>query len=937
MKKFNNILFIGLAITIALASSFSPAFAQRGGNGKGNSNSNSNSNVGSGFTANGGFWNNANDWSGGQVPSSTDDVFIFVNMTVDQNAEAQNIEFQNGRKVTINPGDTLTIYGDFNGTSGGTQMPNFDVQGTLIIKGDINATHQSGGDFNFTGDGNISVEGDVNTGKKASISYDGNGSFTVNGEVTGNGSLTVNGRTYGHSSALTVANGEVYTILNDDVFTDIIIENGGTLNAPANGTFTVSGNFTNNGTYNNNNANVTFNGAGITIGGTAVTAFDTVNFNNSTTLNATVEVTTEANVNGTLDTDLTHATAELVMKSNANQTAGFYNNGTLNGNIVMERYISGGKYGHYITAPVQMPINEFAPAQAAYRFNASLGRWATVNTANNFAEGLGYNIILKEETVLRYKGKPNGNTVSLTLNKSNRNTGGFNLVGNPFPFPIVWKGSDALAGNGVAYVYDADKTSYEEIAPFEDFVIEPGQAFFVKAAANQATLTFAENETSIKSTTADMSTRSFFRVMNVEPDFLKLTVNKENTDYSDKVMFLFDDNAKAGYDYNEDADNRAGWGNSPEFYSVADGKKLALNALPRITEEDTVTIPLFVNIKQAGNYSLNMDQHSLNKLPADLNINLYDSVADVSYDLRDKPVVSFTENNSQVTERFVLTLTKGVKVEEVIVEDTVAEDSVTAENIVTVDSVEVGVADTASADSVEVTTENEITEASTDSTEVTVDATETESIAIDTTTTAVVVADTVAADSVNENNEEMVADTTAVTQDTVAVGDTVAVENTDSVAVDSVSVEVADTVAANSTTESELVDNTSAADTVTAEVVSADSTNGAANRGNDNKEVNEAVTGEPSQKLVDNTAFQQISATDLRLHGSNREIKIWLPETLQTAATFIVYGLNGQVYNSLNLAAGAPVEQVLSVPANGIYVVNMTFNGQTIQKRVMVR
>ena len=923
MKNFNNILLTGLAIAIALAHSFSPVFAQGKGKGK--------NRGGSGFTANGGYWNNANDWSGGQVPTSTDNVSIEGDMIVDQNGEAQDIQFKNNKLVTVNAGDTLIIYGNFNGIDGGTQKPNFDVQGTLIIKGDVNAI-KSGGDFDFTGDGSISVEGNINMDNGASVDYTGNGSFTVGGEISGNGSVTVNGETYGEARSITVAAGETYTILNGDVFIDIIIEDGGVLNAPTNGSFTVSGNFTNNGTYNNNGANVTFDGADMIIAGTSTTAFDTVNFNNSTILNATVEVIAEANVNGTLDTDLTNANAELVMQSDATQTAGFYNNGTLNGNIVMERYISGGKYGHYIAAPVQMPVNEFAPSQAAYRFNAKIGRWARVNTANTFTEGLGYNIGLKEETVLRYKGKPNGNTVSLTLNKSNRNSQGYNLVGNPFPFPIVWNGSDALAASGTIYAFDADQTTYVEIDAFSNAVIEPGQAFFVKADTNNVTLTFSRPEMSLKQANTSEG-RSFFRVMNVKPEFLKLNVSLKNTDFSDKAMFLFDDQAQTGYDFSEDADHRAGWGKAPEFYSLVEGKKLALNALPRINENDTVTIPLFVKIKQQGEYMLNLDQQSLANLPEDLNINLYDSVKEQSFNLRDVQSINFMANENKVTERFVLTLTKGIEVEETVAEDTiVVQDTVAVEDtLVAEDTI------TASTEEVEEPVKGTVEGDAADTVSVTTDTVETVE-ATDTVTTEIAVADTTTIetkDSVTVSNEEVIADTVAVE----VVQDTVAVENTDSVAVDSAAADaVENEVATDSTTagSTELMANnhTNASDTVTAVTVNAGS-DSAIN--NENNESSQAVAQEKTSELVNNTSFQQVSASDLRLHGSNRQIKIWLPEALQSEATFVVYGLNGNVYNSLELDSHASITQVLSVPANGIYIVNMIFNGQTIQKRVMVR
>ncbi len=75
-------------------------------------------------------WNNANNWTPAKVPTSADSIIIPSSgvtnePTIAISAVCKGINLQSGRTLTINPGNSLTTYGDFN------------LDGTLILKSPV--------------------------------------------------------------------------------------------------------------------------------------------------------------------------------------------------------------------------------------------------------------------------------------------------------------------------------------------------------------------------------------------------------------------------------------------------------------------------------------------------------------------------------------------------------------------------------------------------------------------------------------------------------------------------------------------------------------------------------------------------------------------------------------------------------------------------------
>ena len=149
-------------------------------------------------------------------------------------------------------GGTIDTVGNF--TNDGTFNPSagtFDLGGNLINNGTFAPT---GGTVNFDGSGSQSISGSSPVSFASLVISNPNG-------VSGLGAITGND--------LTIPTGVNYTPPAGSQFKNVTIYSGGTLSMPSGGNIDVSGNWTNNGTFNKGtNSSVTFDGSGAqSIGG----------------------------------------------------------------------------------------------------------------------------------------------------------------------------------------------------------------------------------------------------------------------------------------------------------------------------------------------------------------------------------------------------------------------------------------------------------------------------------------------------------------------------------------------------------------------------------------------------------------------------------------------------------------------------------------------
>ena len=233
-------------------------------------------------------WNNPGNWSAG-IPDSTDDIIISggsnnpvinqlgagcKNLTIasggsvtisdsSYSLNADTLTIENGGQFTISNGNVYTnnvIHSGFLNISGG----NLDIDGNYTASGNVNA-NISGGTIKVEGNWTSSGNGFAPTG--GTVEFSGIVAQTISLASGNNFDLKINNS---HASDKVSAQGSALVVSNhlniaDGIFEsasdyhDVTIASGATLELT--GDITVSGNWTNNGTFTAGSHTVSFDGS----------------------------------------------------------------------------------------------------------------------------------------------------------------------------------------------------------------------------------------------------------------------------------------------------------------------------------------------------------------------------------------------------------------------------------------------------------------------------------------------------------------------------------------------------------------------------------------------------------------------------------------------------------------------------------------------------
>lgn len=308
-KLHFNFIFRFVFITILLATfSFSNLFGQAT------------------TTKNAGNWNSNGRWT--SFPTSTSDVTIAHNISLDINTTINSLIVNSGSTLTINNTQTLTINGGI--TNNGTIL--FSGTGGIVLGGNlINNSTFTPGTGTITFNSNTAAQSITGT-----VSF-----YNLTISNTHASGVSINNTT-GVSNNLTVNNSSKFMI-GAQTLNAANISNSGTLEGGS-GTINATGNFTNNGTFTAGTGTVVLNGTSAqSIGGTTnPTSFNNLTIGNSTgvTLNQNISInnalsfTTSASTLNVSSSTLT--TNNLTIGGTLNITTGtiantgnLTNNGTL--------------------------------------------------------------------------------------------------------------------------------------------------------------------------------------------------------------------------------------------------------------------------------------------------------------------------------------------------------------------------------------------------------------------------------------------------------------------------------------------------------------------------------------------------------------------------------------------------------------------------------
>ncbi len=457
-------------------------------------------------------------------------------------------------------------------------------------------------------------------------------------------------------NSFVIQDGHEVSWQNDHQIYHLTIENGATLahDAEVGAALDLAGNWSNDGSFIAGNSRVAFIDAG---NGRSISGnnqfFDleislsggAVQLNNATDINGTLLLTS-----GELDLN-SHT---FTLKSDANHTAaiGQVKNGTISGNVTVERYIQNGVNSwRNIAAPVDgatleswnqhftttgFPGSDYPNwPSAENRFpniksydetdlgDREIGWRAATHITNSIAPGQGFWMYIG--------GSELPNTVAVTgsivtgdhtLNLDyTPNLGayhdGWNLIGNVYAATIDWDHPD-FERSGLEnsiWIWNQDVQQYGSYingisTHTVSNEIAHSQSFWVRADAENPTLTFRE---SIKT---DHNDAPWIKSQNESQGIVRIQLTGNG--YQDETVLVINENASTGYEGTHDAmkffsDNEA----VPSLATVVTHQDetldLAINSF-NLSAGENVMIPLKTLTQVNGTYTLSITE--LSNLPS---------------------------------------------------------------------------------------------------------------------------------------------------------------------------------------------------------------------------------------------------------------------------------------------------------------------------------
>ncbi len=354
------------------------------------------------------------------------------------------------------------------------------------------------------------------------------------------------------------------------------------------------------------------------------------------------------------------------INSDATGTGSLIINGASSGSgtFTMQRYIANNNSWHLLSAPVSDELiltsdfvvtNVIMPTNYDfYSFDESASDkpWINIRTESNlvnplfdglnFGTGKGYLVAYDPSygnTAFEFSGSINtGDIETATLTYSNQS--GANLIGNPYSSSIDWSLADkSMFSDNYAYVYNENKSGgagYEEVT--ND--IGPNQGFFVLLNSGNTGQTFTF-------TNSIQSHGGSFLKSDIFEDVIKVRLSGEM--YFDETSIVLNQESNNERDRNDAAKFFSMNSSVPQVYTkINNNFNAAINSFSELS--DGLSIPLSIYVPKDGTYDI-----SLTELTGSLNnqnVYLYDKETNSEYLLNDIDEYSFAASTDDDPNRF---------------------------------------------------------------------------------------------------------------------------------------------------------------------------------------------------------------------------------------------------------------------------------------------
>lgn len=545
----------------------------------------------------------------------------------------------------------LTVTGSGSLTINGTGTSTIDIKGDVLnnASGNVSLTSGTGGVkfskvgtqiLGGTGAGQISILGLMNV--LASSTVNMNKSISVN-------DLTIAGKVKFNAAGL---------VLNIA------------------GTIANTGQILPFGTYD---ASLNFTTSASNLGTLGVAA----NLNNLTIDRASKTLTLSAAVNAygavTIQNGTLASAGFLTLKSIATRTAYISGAGSadVTGNVTVERYIPGtGTLGvnHYLSCPVAGKTTNTAWGSSfavkgtypyvygvgptptvfptVWSLNETTAKWESANTvALNAMDGIVANTVAASAIVLKPSGVPFNSTVTRSITKGGNGT---NLVGNPYPSPILWSKVLLLNPtlNSTYYTWSAANNQYGYsnglVGTFGvTDTIYSSQGILVNTSSS-TTLTM-NNSVRVGTTTT-----TFFEATANPMNVFHLTLTDGNS--KQQIAFYTEESGMDSYNSKRDALKvETADESSIDLFMNIDDSKLAIKEFASLSSIDKV-IPLTVVAATNGTYSFEVS--SLKNVELGTKVYLIDNLLGKKIELKNLTAYTVELSSGKTENRFQLNMSK---------------------------------------------------------------------------------------------------------------------------------------------------------------------------------------------------------------------------------------------------------------------------------------
>ncbi len=309
------------------------------------------------------------------------------------------------------------------------------------------------------------------------------------------------------------------------------------------------------------------------------------------------------------------STSRLVIKSDKNGSGILINNTPEVHATVEQGYESSLKYLYTIPITVLKNYADIFADISINAFNESAAPdiigfpdvWSD-SSVDSLIAGIGYrahsNSSSVDFSIVSFEGELASTDYKITTNYSGLNNG-WNLIGNPYPCKIDWEivnDSNVNVGDAI-YTWNSQSNSYSSwiagigVPSAQTQVIEPMQAFFVRANSNGGSVTFLKEAKLADSKYADEN--------NYHSVVLRFAVSDELGRKDESVVRIYP-TATHSFDDKLDAYKFKSEGSSPMLYSVYNDDIYSVNSIPSIN--DTTVIPFELIVTENGNYTIELTE-----------------------------------------------------------------------------------------------------------------------------------------------------------------------------------------------------------------------------------------------------------------------------------------------------------------------------------------